>query len=186
MWLAATPAWIIWRWVPSPGSKSRPAPSQRRKQPLWFRVRVGTWEAVPNTTSSRTAGVCRPWVQAPRVCRLADVLEAVPQDTDQPHPEGHRRVPVPVNHTVQVGIDEAAEDSGGLPVHGIVVLLEQFPGRRDGIHLLTGVPITCVTLSERKAKAVYESFRHPDLFQARGGGHLRIFNPASVPDQPGN
>src|ERR1700733_9957593 len=48
-----TPANRNCRWVPSPGSKSTPSPSQRRKYPLWFRCRVGAWLAVPSTTSSR-------------------------------------------------------------------------------------------------------------------------------------
>ncbi len=50
---AGSPAKSIWRWVPSPGSKSTPASSQRKKYPLWFLVRVGTWLAEPSTTSSR-------------------------------------------------------------------------------------------------------------------------------------
>src|SRR5580704_1434478 len=54
-WLAVTPANSIWRWVPSPGSNSRPSPSQRRKYPLWLRVLVGAWLAVPRTISSRFA-----------------------------------------------------------------------------------------------------------------------------------
>src|SRR5215469_6731402 len=54
-WLAVTPANSIWRWVPSAGSNSRPSSSQRRKYPLWLRVLVGAWLAVPRTTSSRFA-----------------------------------------------------------------------------------------------------------------------------------
>src|SRR4051794_36505838 len=53
MSVADTPAMDICRWVPSPGSKRIPSPSQLRKYPLWFRVRVGTWLLVPSTTSSR-------------------------------------------------------------------------------------------------------------------------------------
>src|SRR5947209_14219740 len=54
MALLGTPASSSCRWVPSPGSNSRPCPSQRSRYPLWLRRREGAWLAVPSTTSSRT------------------------------------------------------------------------------------------------------------------------------------
>src|SRR6516165_6592541 len=53
-WLAVAPANSICRCVPSPGSNSTPSPSHRSRYPLWLRLRVGAWLAVPRTTSSRS------------------------------------------------------------------------------------------------------------------------------------
>src|SRR6185312_13486699 len=56
MWVicdAAMPAWMSCRCMPSPGSTRIPSSSQRMKNALCPRSRVGTWLEVPRKTTSR-------------------------------------------------------------------------------------------------------------------------------------
>src|SRR5229473_2763598 len=51
--VADSPARVICRCVPSPGSKRMPSSSHCRKRALWLRARVGTWLAVPRKVTIR-------------------------------------------------------------------------------------------------------------------------------------
>src|SRR5262245_34705041 len=53
IWVLLTPARVICRWVPSPGSKRMPSSSHWRNRALWLRSRVGTWLAVPRKVTTR-------------------------------------------------------------------------------------------------------------------------------------
>src|SRR6516225_9607419 len=75
-WLAVAPANSICRCVPSPGSNSTPSPSHRSRYPLWLRLRVGAWLAVPRTTSSRSDTALDPTPGSKAGIRAATSLPA--------------------------------------------------------------------------------------------------------------
>src|SRR6478609_6658751 len=96
------------------------------------------------------------------VRRLAEVLEAVALDADQPLARGHRRVPALVDLPLELRLVDGLQVAGGRQRDLVVVLREQ---RRvldpQGVDLLAGVAEADVARAVGQAEAVLEPL--PDL-----------------------
>src|SRR5215212_8362356 len=86
-----------------------------------------------------TAGEVTGLQEPPDVRRLTDVLQVVVRDADEPDAERHGRVPVLVDHPVEVGVRERAEEVRGALRDGVVVGDQGLPALRpQPRHLLSG------------------------------------------------
>jgi hypothetical protein len=114
------------------------------------------------------------------------VLGVVVDHRDEPDREGHRRVPVLVDHAGEVGVLEGVQVGERLLVHGVVVLGEQLGRHRGERRDLGGLHPVAVRLGrERQAGALVEAAGDPDLLAAGERREVVVLHPGQVPDEPG-
>ena len=80
---------------------------------------------------------------------LADVLQAVVGDTDQPHAEGDGRIPAPVDDPVEVGRGQPLEERPGPGPHRLQVLHQDLGAVGSDLRHLCGRVAVAVVLGVR-------------------------------------
>ncbi len=133
-------------WERSPArSWARPLPAELR-QAARARQAIGRARASP----------ARPWDapqdQAAHEGGLADVLEVVLDDAHQPHPQGHRRVPAPVDYPVEVGVRPSPSSSRAVSSNTACVVAPQQVGAGLDHGHLVGVVAVTVSRTCRRCK----------------------------------
>lgn len=121
---------------------------------------------------------------------LAGVLSGVVDDADQAHAEGHRRVPVRVDHAGQVGVLDPRHVLDGERVDGLVVAGEQVRLGRDLLRhrgdLRGRVAETDLGGVRGQAEPGRPASVGPHLRHAERARDVIVGHPAQVPDQPGD
>ncbi len=117
---------------------------------------------------------------------LAGVLEAVRDEAGQTDAEGHRRIPVLVDHPLEVVLSETAEVGDRPVVDGIVVADEVGSRPSHAGHVVCRVAVAVVLRVRSPSEALVPTVGQVALLLAGGLGDVVVLHPGEVPDEPGD
>lgn len=114
------------------------------------------------------------------------MLKIVGHNRNETNTEGHRRIPIVVDHPIEILDGQRLHVRNGFRMDGVVVVAQQISTARDRCDIVGRLSVADRTVVERQREPVAPPIGGPYLLGTGHSSYMVVLHARQMPDQPGD